>query len=91
MCLQTEHHLTLIFSEYYGIVAYQYNGWRFVEVVEYSKHAMGEGAINLKSTDIGKESFISKKHDLELCNNFYNELRKVLIKTFLFGILRLLN
>lgn len=50
-----------MFSESFGIVAYQYNGWRFVKVVEYSKHAMGEGAVNLRSLSIKPEVFISKK------------------------------
>ena len=54
-------HSALMFSESFGIVAYQYNGWRFVKVVEYSKHAMGEGAVNLRSLSIKPEVFISKK------------------------------
>jgi hypothetical protein len=49
----------LIFSTWWGVDVYQYNGWRFVSVVQYSSFALGSGINTLGTLKMNRETFIS--------------------------------
>jgi len=48
-----------VFSTSWGVDVYQYNGWRFVSVVQYSSFALGSGINKFGTLKINREILIS--------------------------------
>jgi hypothetical protein len=49
----------LVFSTSWVVDVYQYNGWRFVSVVQYSSFALGSGINKFGTLKINRETFIT--------------------------------
>lgn len=52
-------HTAILFGTSWGADVYQYNGWRFVSAVEYSKFALGSGISRFGTVKINQETLIS--------------------------------